>query len=51
MTTSTKFGIQIAGIDIQFSERIEQNVKAIIDLFTPLCFAYVGLSVDLTKTE
>ncbi|GGK67462.1 cation:proton antiporter [Amphritea balenae] len=44
------FGLAIQ-TDHEFSERIEQQMKPIVQLFTPIFFVAVGLSLDLSAVD
>ncbi len=44
------FGIAIA-TDQQFSEEVESRIKPIVQLFTPIFFVTVGLSLDLRAVD
>jgi len=45
------FGVALAAIDGHFVQRIENSMKPIIHLFTPIFFVMVGLSLDLNEVD
>jgi len=45
------FGVALAAIDGNFVQRIEDSMKPIIHLFTPIFFVMVGLSLNLNEVE
>ena len=54
LAISRRFVLPIASMpkfDEEFADRIETEIKPIINLFTPIFFAVVGLSIDVTKLD
>ena len=54
LAISRRFVLPIASVpklDEEFADRIETEIKPIINLFTPIFFAVVGLSIDVTKLD